>query len=123
MTRRDRKHCGTRVIARQRSLTAVHEPVDHSELRCGFLLVAQEPLHAAAVESMRCRHAVPAAPEDDVERIGASAAGAFELKLDVAARWFDHEHDCREWILDEWVNPLARFVTHPVSLLSGAEQP
>src|SRR6185369_12547075 len=101
MTRRDRKHCGPRDVARQRRFPTVHEPVNHAELRCSFLLVTQEPLHAATVESMRRRHAVSTAPEHDVERIRASAAGAFELKLHLAARWFDHEYDCREWILDE----------------------
>src|SRR6185369_8226621 len=120
MTRRDRKHCGARVIAGQRRFTSVHEPVNHPELRRGLLLVTQEPLHAAAVESMRRRHAVSAAPEDDVERIRTSAAGAFELKLHLAARRFDHEHDCREWILNERVDSLTRLITHPVSLLSGA---
>src|ERR1043166_5065017 len=97
------------------------QAIDRSQLRSTARFVTQEPLHAAAVESMRRRHSETRATKDDTERVVASSSGALQFEFNVTAGWFDYQHHGRQWILDERVDPRTRRVAHPVDLRCFAQ--
>src|SRR6185369_13089912 len=115
-TRRNRINSISCNVAWQWGFGAVDQPVNGTESRRRASLVAQQPGHAAAVEAMGRSHSVPAAAINYAERIVASPSCSFKFKLVVAARRLDNQHDSRQRILDQRIDPLIGAVGGPVNL-------
>src|SRR5689334_22459739 len=113
--RRHRVDRATRNVSRQRRVFAVNQPVHEIQTRGARRFVAQQPLHTAAVETVRRGYSITAAHEDYAERV-TPASGPLEFKFEIAAGRFDDQNNGRQRILNQRVDLRTGLVADPVDL-------
>src|ERR1043166_7312967 len=110
---RNSKHIVSRDVSGQRRVYTMDQAIDETEPRRIVRLVTQQPLHAAAVETMRRGNAISVARKDNVEWI-ASSSRAFEFKFVMTARRFDYQHYRRQRIFHQRIDRRTGALAYPV---------